>query len=549
MSTIKISELGNLTTVQGNTIVPVVGNVAGTLTTLRSNVAQLQTYILGTVVTDLANLTASTTANAAVQSGAIADVTTAWQANATTQLSQIEGANAAIVTANTALKGYVDSQDTIISNSANAAIVTANTALKGYVDSQDTIISNSVTGANAAIVTANTALKGYVDSQDTIISNSVTGANAAIVTANTALKGYVDAANTIQSNEITAISNSVTGANTAIVTANTALKGYVDAANTIQSNEITAISNSVTGANAAIVTANTNMKGYVDANNATQLTSIDNITNGTTTFGNIIPSANVTYNLGSPTAQWKDLYLSGNTIYLGGAVMSYDGSSVIIDQPLAPFSLQVTGPSTFEGIDINQPSWGITGTGTASLYVGEPTSLWGEGALIVETNNIDGNGIVPSNDTVYSLGTSSFRWSTVYSQNVETESVSFSNGGIFSTTDEGGLSYVIVACNDSNATAIAAPSANVSILNYISINQTYANVFVHNANTAVSHTWQFTEDGDIKLPASGDILDSAGNSAITSFTMGNAAHWTTPVTTIAAALDQLAERIWNIENP
>jgi hypothetical protein len=169
--TIKISQLPSLTTVYGNVLLPVVSNIAGTWTTVRGNVSQLQTYILGTVVTDLANLTASTTANAGIQ-------------------------HTEIITANTAMKGYVDSQDTINSNSvtgANAAIVTANTAMKGYVDSRDTINSNSVIGANAAIVTANTAMKGYVDSQDTINSNSVTGANAAIVTANTAMKGYADA--------------------------------------------------------------------------------------------------------------------------------------------------------------------------------------------------------------------------------------------------------------------------------------------------------------------------------------------------------------------
>jgi hypothetical protein len=74
--------------------------------------------------------------------------------------------------------------------------------MKGYVDEQITTVTNSVTGANAAIVTANTAMKDYVDAANTIqsneitaISNSVTGANTAIVTANTAMKGYVDAIN------------------------------------------------------------------------------------------------------------------------------------------------------------------------------------------------------------------------------------------------------------------------------------------------------------------------------------------------------------------
>jgi hypothetical protein len=44
--TIKISELANLTVTQANTIVPVVSNVTGTLTTVQANVQQLQTYML-----------------------------------------------------------------------------------------------------------------------------------------------------------------------------------------------------------------------------------------------------------------------------------------------------------------------------------------------------------------------------------------------------------------------------------------------------------------------------------------------------------------------
>ena len=38
--------------------------------------------------------------------------------------------------------------------------------------------------------------------------------------------------------------------------------------------------------------------------------------------GNIVPSSNLVHNLGSPTNRWKDLYLSGNTIDLGGTTIS-----------------------------------------------------------------------------------------------------------------------------------------------------------------------------------------------------------------------------------
>ena len=46
--------------------------------------------------------------------------------------------------------------------------------------------------------------------------------------------------------------------------------------------------------------------------------------------GSILPTANVTYDLGSPTNRFRSAYFSGNTIYLGGAVLSSSGNDIII---------------------------------------------------------------------------------------------------------------------------------------------------------------------------------------------------------------------------
>ena len=43
---------------------------------------------------------------------------------------------------------------------------------------------------------------------------------------------------------------------------------------------------------------------------------------GTLVTQNIIPAANVTYDLGSPTARFRDLYLSGSTLDVGGTLIS-----------------------------------------------------------------------------------------------------------------------------------------------------------------------------------------------------------------------------------
>lgn len=51
---------------------------------------------------------------------------------------------------------------------------------------------------------------------------------------------------------------------------------------------------------------------------------------GNITLGNLIPSANITYDLGSPTAAWRDLYLSGSTIYLDGATITANATAMTL---------------------------------------------------------------------------------------------------------------------------------------------------------------------------------------------------------------------------
>lgn len=56
---------------------------------------------------------------------------------------------------------------------------------------------------------------------------------------------------------------------------------------------------------------------YSNANVLSYLTSFN---------GNIIPSANTVYSLGSITNQWKSLYVSNNTIYINGLALTVDNS-------------------------------------------------------------------------------------------------------------------------------------------------------------------------------------------------------------------------------
>lgn len=105
---------------------------------------------------------------------------------------------------------------------------------------------------------------------------------------------------------------------------------------------------------------------------------------GTTTFsGDLIPGVNNTYSLGSPTNQWKELYVSSSSIYIGGVKLSVDEAGFL----------------NWNGVAIPTS----TSSGTSSLPVGLDGQIlaWSNGAW-VGTSSI----LVASNGNV-GIGTSS----------------------------------------------------------------------------------------------------------------------------------------------
>ena len=73
----------------------------------------------------------------------------------------------------------------------------------------------------------------------------------------------------------------------------------------------------------------------------------------------ILPSATNTFDLGSPTKRWKDIYLSSNSINLDGATISSDGTGAI--------AIAATGATLPEGsrAGTNKIAVAVTGSGGA----------------------------------------------------------------------------------------------------------------------------------------------------------------------------------------
>ena len=82
----------------------------------------------------------------------------------------------------------------------------------------------------------------------------------------------------------------------------------------------------------ATFVSNTNFQSYV-SNTNTRLVSLEAGggagVNLAAVATNIVPAANNTYDLGTTGKRWRDLFLSGQTINLGGATISSDGTGTI----------------------------------------------------------------------------------------------------------------------------------------------------------------------------------------------------------------------------
>ena len=136
---IKISQLANLTAYTDSVFIPVVETAGNTFSTVKSTSSALKTYVLGTIPTEITDLTSNTTA----------------------QATAIYNAEVAIVTANIGQIGYTDNK-----------VTTANIGQIGYTDNKVTTANIGQIGyTDNKVTTANVGMKGYVDFANTTMTS------------------------------------------------------------------------------------------------------------------------------------------------------------------------------------------------------------------------------------------------------------------------------------------------------------------------------------------------------------------------------------------
>jgi len=231
-----------------------------------------------------------------------------------------------ILTASNNLIRRVNADD---NNSSNYTLTASNNLINKIRENDEntsakvTVLTNTLLLIDA---TNDDNMSNYVLSASNLISKRITDLTTDMITENAnANKKFI--VNNRYNNNLEVNGNLTVNSNLIILGDSTRLD------TTVYTTERLEVVNANNTTTAFMVQQNSaNRDIFVASNMSTAVFRIANNgdvnMNGVMTIkGDIIPSSNVAYNLGSVANRWKDLYLSGNSIYLNNTVLSSDSGS------------------------------------------------------------------------------------------------------------------------------------------------------------------------------------------------------------------------------
>ncbi len=260
--------------------------------------------------------------------------------------------------------------------------------------------------------------------------------------------------------------------------------------------------------------------------------------------GSIIPSADITYDLGSPEKQWKDIYVGPGSLYVNGQKVLQDDSGTI-----------TFTADTDENIRIKTLGTGVLqlGSSTTTLQV-DSTLQIASGKNITDASGVQvnfGDNIQMNNNKVVGLGAPSASTDAATKGYVDTQVASISTSSISQgnsnvTVTDNGTGTVTVSVDGSTALTVSASgvvvagnftvqgttttvdSNTVTVAdNIITLNSDATGAATQNAGIEVergddtnvqlrwnegSDKWTFTNDGAVYYPMAVSTDDLAEGS-------------------------------------
>jgi hypothetical protein len=442
-------------------------------------------------------------------------------------LSNLTGANVTGTVGNATKAGTVTTaaQPNITSVGTLTSIAVTGNANVGNLGTPGLIVAaGNVIGANlnttgALSVTGN-ANVGNIGATAGVFTSNVSGLNVSVsnlTTTNTLTVNATAIIGTINAGNISTTGNISAGANlyatgNLTVTGNAAVGnlnvGAVVAVGAISTTDNLTVTGNITSGN--ISTGRGTFSGNVSSGNLSTSgnltvganTSVSNLAITGNITGALLPSANVTYNLGSPTQRWKDLYLSGSTIYLGAAgtlstdvngALSISGNlsttANVISGNSITGNLSATGNADVTGNVIAGNVYANSGTVGASklagslttaaqpnvtsvgrltdLAVGNSTvySTFGNGTISANSVSVAGNIYLTTTTPININGSVGVNGQVLSTTGTGVQWITLSPNSIFN-----GTSNVSVSSSGGNVTVSVGGTSNVAVVSSTGVN-------------------------------------------------------------------------------
>lgn len=504
--------------------------------------------------------------NAAAQGGQIVSIT-ANLGTATNNIVELQS-NVSALQANLAPVQALQANDAVQATqirTLDANLGTATTNISSNFTEINYLRAN-ITAANSAIVTANSSMRFYVDTQNSTITsawtaNAVTQAvqintiNANLGTATTNIQTLFANAGVQAANIDFLISNVANSAASGAL-----YRAFANANAITQSQAITGLQANL-GAYQTYANTNITALTFLDANVGAYQIYANSLptANAAAITGNLIPITSNAYSIGREGLKWDQIWAGGNintTFYLQAGV----------------------------GLQAPLVSTGNLNSNTALIY---------DQAIVGNIRTVDIGSTANLANIITTLG--------IFWANGENYSSSFTTAGNLTFTD----TTISTAGGASNGIILnSAGAGEIAMLDYVGINNTNPGYWLHigdGAPGAVENTgnisidfnngndarrgstivgyawWDASANGNdnrgtgahthFGIYKNDDTFDNkfiefnyttgnanVGNLTATSltvltnvaYTMANYQNWTSNVSTIGAALDQLAERLKNL---
>lgn len=285
-------------------------------------------------------------------------------------------------------------------------------------------IGNTLNVTGSANVNGNATFNSNVTIGQTLrVSNTSVFSNVVVVNSSLEVSNYANFANTVSVARSLSVTRQSTFGNTvsvagqlnvnnnATIAGNAAIGNVLFAANVI--------ANNISLANGLLnVVGNTVLTGITTINGNTVIgnTATDIVTINAELASNIIPAANNIYSLGTAERRFKDIYVSGGTIFVDEVQLSSPpGGGLAVEGPLA-----VNGHATIVG-NVSSQSILVDGQAnvTGNLFIGTNSNN-----VVVFNSSIDSS-LVPLTHNTHNIGTANKQFANLYAVNVNAHDGAF----------------------------------------------------------------------------------------------------------------------------